>query len=232
MGYMSGGIAVAETTGKSPGMDMDAAIREAAVQIEAKIPSGTTVALVSVASPSTAFSTLVLIRLESAIVSNGKLVVVNRANLDKAREEQGLRVSGEVDDESATSIGKLLGAGAIVTGSLADLGDVYSLTLKAISIETATVAASYLADLAKSTRIESLLASVGAPAVPAATASTPPPAATPAVAAPSTPAASARAVAAAPSTPAAVAPSTPAAAATPLTPAVPPEVLWWIWRQW
>jgi hypothetical protein len=54
-----------------------------------------------------------------------------------------------------------LGAGAIVTGSLSDLGDVYSLTLKAINIETATVAVSYLADLAKTQRVETLLASGG-----------------------------------------------------------------------
>jgi hypothetical protein len=161
MGCASSGTAVAETGGSSPGMDLDAAIREAAAQMEAKIPPKTMVALVSVASPSTAFSTQVLTRLESAIVSSGKLVVVDRANLDKVREEQGFQLSGEVDDESAKSIGRLLGAGAIVTGSLADLGDVYSLTLKAINIETATVAVSYLADLEKSSRIETLLASGG-----------------------------------------------------------------------
>jgi hypothetical protein len=161
MGCASSGTVVAETNGGSPGMDLDAAVREAAAQMEAKIPSKTMVALVSVASPSTAFSTQVLTRLESAIVSSGKLVVVDRANLDKVREEQGFQLSGEVDDESAKSIGKLLGAGAIVTGSLADLGDVYSLMLKAINIETATVAVSYLADLAKSARIETLLASGG-----------------------------------------------------------------------
>jgi hypothetical protein len=140
------------------GMDLDTAIREAAIQMETRIPSGTMVALVSVASPSTAFSTQVLTRLESAIVTNGKLVVVDRANLDKVRAEQGFQLSGEVSDESAKAIGQLLGAGAIVTGSLTDLGDVYNLTLKAINIETATVAVSYLADLAKTTRIETLLA--------------------------------------------------------------------------
>jgi curli biogenesis system outer membrane secretion channel CsgG len=158
MGCASSSTAAAGAKGGFPGMDLDGAIREAAAQMEAKIPSNTMVALVSVASPSTAFSTQVLTRLESAIVSSGKLVVVDRANLDKVREEQGFQLSGEVDDESAKSIGQLLGAGAIVTGSLADLGDVYSLTLKAINIETATVAVSYLADLAKSARIETLLA--------------------------------------------------------------------------
>jgi hypothetical protein len=161
MGCASSGTSAKATDGGSSGMDLDAAIKEAAIQMEMKIPSKTMVALVSVASPSIDFSTQVLTRLESAIVSSGKLVVVDRANLDKVREEQGFQLSGEVDDESAKSIGKLLGAGAIVTGSLADLGDVYSLTLKAINIETATVAVSYLADLAKSTRVETLLASGG-----------------------------------------------------------------------
>jgi hypothetical protein len=159
MGCASG--AAAETKGGFPGMDLDAAIREASAQMEARLPPKTIVALVSVASPSTAFSTQVLTRLESAMVNRGKLVVVDRANLDKIREEQGFQLSGDVDDESAKSIGRLLGAGAIVTGSLTDLGDVYSLTLKAINIETATVAVSYLADLAKSARIETLLASGG-----------------------------------------------------------------------
>jgi hypothetical protein len=144
--------------GTVAGMDLDTAIKEAATQMEIGIPSGTMVALVSVASPSTAFSTQVLTRLESAIVGGRKLIVVDRANLDKVRAEQGFQLSGDVSDESAKAIGQLLGAGAIVTGSLTDLGDVYSLTLKAINIETATVAVSYLADLTKTTRIETLLA--------------------------------------------------------------------------
>jgi hypothetical protein len=154
--------AASNSQGTGPlGMDLDAAVKEAAAQMEARLPAKTMVALVSVMSPSTAFSEQAITRLESAIVSSGKLVVVDRANLDKIRAEQGFQLSDEVDDNSAKSIGKLLGAGDIVTGSLTDLGDVYSLTLKAINIETATVAVSYLADLAKTTRIEILLASGG-----------------------------------------------------------------------
>jgi hypothetical protein len=142
-------------------MNLDAAIREAAAQMGENLPGGTIVALISVASSSTQLSEYVISRLEAALVSGKKLVVVDRANLDKIREEQGFQLSGEVDDDSAKSIGKLLGAGAIVTGAFADLGDVYSLTLKAINIETATVAVSYPADIAKSIRIETMLASGG-----------------------------------------------------------------------
>jgi hypothetical protein len=148
------------------GMDLDAAIREAAAQMGENLPGGTKVALVSVASSSARLSEYVISRLEAALVGGKKLVVVDRANLDKVREEQGFQASGEVDDDSAKSIGKLLGVGAIVTGAFADLGDVYSLTLKAINIETATVAVSYPADITKSTRIETLLASGGGAASP------------------------------------------------------------------
>jgi hypothetical protein len=142
-------------------MDLDAAIREAAAQMEVRIPPQTKIALVSVASSSAQLSEYDISRLEAALVFGGKLVVVDRANLVKIREEHGFLASGEVDDDSAKSIGKLLGAGAIVTGAFADLGDVYSLTLKAINIETATVAVSYPADVTKSTRIGTLLASGG-----------------------------------------------------------------------
>jgi hypothetical protein len=143
------------------GMDLDTAIKEAAAQMGENLPGGTKVALVSGASSSAQLSEYVISRLEAALVGGKKLVVVDRANLDKIREEQGFQASGEVDDDSAKSIGKLLGAGAIVTGAFADLGDVYSLALKAINIETATVAVSYPGDIAKSTRIETLLASGG-----------------------------------------------------------------------
>jgi hypothetical protein len=161
VGCVSSGTEAGETNNNSPGMDLDAAIKEATVQMGENLPGGTKVALVSVASSSAQFSEYVISRLEAALVSDKKLVVVDRANLDKIREEQGFQASGEVDDDSAKSIGKLLGAGAIVTGGFTDLGDVYSLALKAINIETATVAVSYPADIAKSTRIETLLASGG-----------------------------------------------------------------------
>jgi hypothetical protein len=142
-------------------MDLDAAIKEAAAQMGRNLPAKTEVALVSVASSSKQLSEYVISRLEAALVSDKKLVVVDRANLDKVREEQGFQLSGEVDDSSAKAIGKLVGAGAIVTGAFANLGDVYSLTLKAINIETAAVAVSYPADIAQSTRIETMLASGG-----------------------------------------------------------------------
>ncbi|GHU43467.1 hypothetical protein FACS1894190_14000 [Spirochaetia bacterium] len=58
----------------------------------------------------------------------------------------------------------MVGAGAIVTGSLVDLGDVHRLNIKSINVETAKIAASYAGDIDNSARVKTLLASVAAPA--------------------------------------------------------------------
>jgi hypothetical protein len=154
-------VSVPASSAVAAGTDLNIVIEDAAVAMEGKIPEGTTVALVSVGSSSAQLSEYIIGRLEAAIVSSGVLLVVDRANLDRVREEQGFQYSGEVDDESAKEIGMLLGAGAIVTGKFTDLGDVFSLSLKAINMDTATVAVSLMEDVAKSTRIETLLASGG-----------------------------------------------------------------------
>lgn len=142
---------------------LDEVIQQAAGRIEERLDKGTKVALINVQSPTTQFSDYVLTYLESILVNNGKLIVVDRANLDKIRQEQGFQLSGEVSDESAKAIGKMIGAGAIITGTLINIGDSYRLTLKAINVETATVAASYPADIAKNERVRALLASGNTP---------------------------------------------------------------------
>jgi hypothetical protein len=93
----------------------------------------------------------------SVPVDKGSLKVVDRVNLEKIREEQGFQLSGEVNDASAKAIGQLLGTGAIVTGSLLNIGDEYRFTLKAINIESTEVAMSYPADIANDRRVQALL---------------------------------------------------------------------------
>ncbi|GHV32079.1 hypothetical protein AGMMS4952_21840 [Spirochaetia bacterium] len=79
-------------------MSLDEAVAQAAAQMEARLPARTEVALISVSSPSAPFSQYVLDGLETALVGSGKLVVVDRANLDKVRAEQGFQMSGEVNE--------------------------------------------------------------------------------------------------------------------------------------
>jgi curli biogenesis system outer membrane secretion channel CsgG len=65
--------------------------------------------------------------------------VVDRKSLDALREEQNFQISGDVDDDSAVSIGKMLGANIIITGSINGVDSTRRLRLKALDVKTAEI---------------------------------------------------------------------------------------------
>jgi hypothetical protein len=65
----------------------------------------------------------------------------------------------------------MVGAGAIVTGSLTNIGTLYGLSLKAIDVQKAVVAVSFPADITNDERVQALLAQSGIAAVPRSPAS-------------------------------------------------------------
>ena len=71
--------------------------------------------------------------------TTGKFEVVERNLLQKVLEEQKLGTSGYIDQETAISIGQILGVDAIITGSLTDLGDNVKINARLISTETGSV---------------------------------------------------------------------------------------------
>jgi hypothetical protein len=103
----------------------------------------------------------VLDELSAVLVNNGQLVVVDRANLDRIRQELGFNVSGEVSDQSMQEIGQMLGAQALVTGSLTSIDDLRRLMFKVIMTETAAVTVQHNADIINDRRVQALLAQGG-----------------------------------------------------------------------
>jgi hypothetical protein len=104
---------------------LDEAIEQSVRVIEAALPAGGKVAVLSFSSASNPLSAYVVEELMGTIVIGGKLVVVDRTSLDLIREEMDFQFSGDVSDESAQAIGRMLGAQAIVTGSFVSLGGSY-----------------------------------------------------------------------------------------------------------
>jgi hypothetical protein len=142
-------------------VSLNTAIRQAAAQIESGLDKGTKIALVNFTSPSQAFSEYVLDELSSVLVNNKYLVVVDRANLDKIRQELGFNMSGEVSDKSMQEIGQMLGAQALATGSLTSIADLRRVMFKVIITETAAVAVQHNADIINDRRVQALLAQGG-----------------------------------------------------------------------
>jgi len=121
--------------GKNSGLDD--AIRQTANEITADMPQGTKIAVLKFTSPSVELSDYIIEELSLSLAKIKKLIIVDRKNLDLIRNEMNFQMSGDVDDESAISIGKLLGAQYIIMGSFVDAGPYYRLRANAISVESA-----------------------------------------------------------------------------------------------
>lgn len=65
--------------------------------------------------------------------------VIERQMLNKVLNEQKLGASGIIDEDSAVSIGQLLGVDAIVTGSITDLGTTLKINTRMISTESGSI---------------------------------------------------------------------------------------------
>jgi len=142
-------------------VSLNTAIRQAATRMETRLGAGTKVALVNFTSPSQAFSEYVLDELSSVLVNDGILTVVDRANLDRIRQELGFNSSGEVSEKSMQEIGKMLGAQALITGSLTSIADLRRVMFKAIITETAAIVVQHPADIINDRRVQALLAQGG-----------------------------------------------------------------------
>lgn len=117
------------------------ALREAGEEMAASLPPLSSVAVISVASDAEAEGEYALEELTMLLVGAKKFRVVDRRNLDLIREEQNFQLSGEVDDETAVSIGHLTGAAVVITGSIAPYGQERYLRLRALDVETAQIQA-------------------------------------------------------------------------------------------
>lgn len=66
-------------------------------------------------------SSIIQERLTTFLVDGGKVVVIERSLIEKVMGELKLGATGALDAESTQKVGKLLGVGAVVTGTLNDL---------------------------------------------------------------------------------------------------------------
>jgi TolB-like protein len=122
-------------------------IEKSARDIENTLNTGTKIAVVNIASPSEAFSLYVMEELTNSFVNGKKLIVAERRELDIIRNELAFQYSGDVSDESIQSIGRILGAQTIISGSIIKIDNVYRFRVNAINVETAVRVASSSLDL-------------------------------------------------------------------------------------
>jgi len=148
------------TTSSGPD-ELKSKIREASDYLNEKIPAGRKIAFVSVQSDSAALTEYIIDELISNAVNDGIFSVVDRQQLDAAREELKFNWSGEVSDKSAQEVGAMLGAETIITGKISKLGDLYRFNIRAMDVSTVKMQASQNYDIASGKTINALMASGG-----------------------------------------------------------------------
>ena len=160
-------LALASACASAPS-PVDAAIQNASVYLRQRLPEGSKIAFINIQSSYPAFSEYVIEGLTEITVNDGRLTVVDRQNLALIQEEMNYQLSGEVDDETARSIGKKLGAQFIITGVFAILGEKHLLRIRAIDVETARIQGQKSFDLPPDSLLAALMAGGAATGAPGA----------------------------------------------------------------
>jgi TolB-like protein len=118
---------------------IEGAVNRASDELTGTLPSNVIIAVLNVSSYDYDTATFVIDELEYRLVAERRFRVVDRKTLDTIRAEQNFQMSGDVDDDSAVSIGKMLGANIVITGAITGSGASQRLTLKALDVRTAQI---------------------------------------------------------------------------------------------
>ena len=138
-------------------LNLEIIIERSARAVEEVLPQGTKVAILNFSSASQAFSDYVIDELTGKMVAGRRLTIVDRRNLALITQEMNLQLSGDVSDESAQTIGRMLGAQSIVSGSLTNMGNFYRFRIRVINVETAAIQTQVSLDLRNDAQVAFLL---------------------------------------------------------------------------
>jgi hypothetical protein len=118
---------------------LDETIYDAVTYLNDKLPYGTKILVLNIESDYPQLSDYIIDSLIENIVNDGLFSVTDRHQLEAILKELNFQLSGEVDDDTIQSIGKIAGAQTIVSGNITTVGVLYHLGIRAIKVETAEV---------------------------------------------------------------------------------------------
>lgn len=129
------------------------AIQSATERLSLSIPKGTRIAVIHCSAPTSRLADYVVSEVAFSLVSLSDYAVIERKEISLVMDELEYQMSGDVSDESAQSIGNILGAQVIIS---CHLDEAMTLRLKAIEVETARIVAVSQANVSADGIFESL----------------------------------------------------------------------------
>jgi hypothetical protein len=121
--------------------DVEDAIHKAGAVFIQSLEKNSTVAILSVSAQDEDLAEFIIDELAFVLVGSGRFKVVDRTSLDVIKNEQQFQISGDVDDNSAVSIGNMLGANIVITGTIGGAEGARRLRMKALDVKTAEILA-------------------------------------------------------------------------------------------
>ncbi|MDR0475075.1 MAG: penicillin-binding protein activator LpoB [Treponema sp.] len=128
---------------------LNEAIKEGASHFLKEIPENSNVAVLDFASPSKDVSDYINDVFSKNILDGKKVILVDRNNLEKTKQEFDLSLNMETSEDTALSIGHLVGARFIIFGSIKEMGNNYFLQIRGMEIETSRTLEIYLKHIQK-----------------------------------------------------------------------------------
>jgi len=128
---------------------LDEAILRAALKIGADLPADATAAVIHFRADTETLTDYVINELHGAILRNRRITPVkpDERQLQSIRDELRFNATGEIDKESARSIGRLLKAQYLITGSMERAGSGYEILFTAVDTESAEIRSRYAASV-------------------------------------------------------------------------------------
>jgi len=130
---------VAEPKTAAVADELDAAIRETSDYLNKQLTKGNKLMILNVQSDFPALSEYIIDELTANTVNDRIFSVVDRQQLNTIRAELNFQMSGEVDDQTAQSLGRMAGAQIIISGAVSKIGDLYRLRIRALSVQSAQI---------------------------------------------------------------------------------------------
>ena len=126
-------------TGASRGIE-GATIR-ASERLIPELPHGANVAVLGISAADRVLAQLAIEELELQLSRSRRFSLVAQQDLELIRAQQNLHLSGDISDNTAVSIGKIVGAGIVIVGNVTGTAPAQRLTLRALNAETGLIEA-------------------------------------------------------------------------------------------
>jgi hypothetical protein len=139
---MQGSRTGAAVETKDAAAETENAVKRAGEKFIGSLPENAVIAVLNISANEKDTAVFIMEELEFQLLESGRFKIVDRRSLDAIRAERNFQMSGAVSDESAVSIGNMLGANIVITGALSGSAAARRLTLKALDVQSAEIVAS------------------------------------------------------------------------------------------